>query len=131
MKKLFYTLFILLIVIGLASCSKDKDPVDVTVEIVSETLVSRHIEVHVIIPIELSSMAELYEIALSISSQTYEKHFDTIATDRYTMTIVLYHSSAEYTSETPSYGQITFVINDSISTPGLQVDQNSLMFYTE
>lgn len=128
MKKIFYIIFVLLISVGLASCSKDKDPVDLTVDVVSETVVSNHIEVHVVVPIELSSMAELYEIALSISSQTYEKYFDTIETNRYMLTIVLYQSSAEFTSNTPSYGQITFVINDSISTPGLQIDQNDLIF---
>ncbi len=128
MKKLFYTLFIFLIVISLASCSKVQDPVDVTVEVVSETLVSNQIQLHVVVPNDLSSMTELYEIALSIGSQTYEKHFDTISTDRYVMTIVLYQSSAEYTSETPSYGQIVFVINDTISTPGLQINQNGLIF---
>jgi len=128
MKKIFYIIFVLLISVGLASCSKDKDPVDLIVDVVSETVVSNHIEVHVVVPIELSSMAELYEIALSISSQTYEKYFDTIETNRYMLTIVLYQSSAEFTSNTPSYGQITFVINDSISTPGLQIDQNDLIF---
>jgi len=129
MRKILYTLFILLAAIGLASCSdKVVDPVDVTVQVMSETMVSNQIEVHVVVPIDLSSMTELYEIALSISSQTYEKHFDAIGTDRYIMTIVLYQSSADYTSETASYGQIVFVINDSITSPGLSIGQNSLIF---
>ncbi len=129
MRKLLYSLFIFLTVIGLSSCkAKIIDPIDVTVEVVSETLVSHQIEVHVVIPIDLASMDELYEIALSISSQTYEKHFHTIGTDRYMMTIVLYQSTADYTSKTPSYGQILFIINDSVTSPGLSIGQNDLIF---
>ena len=129
MRKLLYALFIFLTVIGLSSCkAKVVDPVDLTVDVVSETLVSHQIELHVVIPIDLASMDELNEIALSIGSQTYEKYFDTIGTDRYMMTIILYQSTADYTSKAPSYGQILFIINDSITSPGLSIGQNDLIF---
>ncbi|MCF7930347.1 MAG: hypothetical protein K9L02_02430 [Acholeplasmataceae bacterium] len=128
MKKLLYALFISFIVIGLASCSKDKEPIDITVEVVSEIIVSNHIEVHVVVPVEITSIDELYEIALSIASQTYEKHFEMIETNRYMMKIVLYSSSADYAIEAPSYGQILFIINDTVTSPGLTIGQNDLIF---
>ncbi|MFH1693934.1 MAG: hypothetical protein ABH890_06600 [Bacillota bacterium] len=128
MRKLLYLLFLFLLVISLASCKKDVEPIDVTVEVVSEVIISNQIEVHVVVPIELSSMAELYEITLNVASQTYEKHFEMIGTDQYTMTLMLYQSSAEYASDNASYGQFEFLINSSITTPGLSLGADDLIF---
>ena len=127
MKKLFYILFIVLVSVSLASC-KDKEPVDVTVEVVSETVVSNQIQIHVVVPIELASMDELYEIAMNVASQSYEKHFDTIGTDDYEMHLMFYKTSADYTSKTMTYGQLDFDINATLENPGLTISQNSLVF---
>ena len=127
MKKLFYILFIVLVSISLASC-KDKEAVDITVEVVSEVVVSNQISLHVVVPIQLDSMEDLYEIAMNVASQTYEKHFEMIGTDDYEMHLMFYKTSEDYSSQTVSYGQLDFDINQSISNPGLSLNQDALIF---
>ncbi|PKK96558.1 MAG: hypothetical protein CVV58_05740 [Tenericutes bacterium HGW-Tenericutes-3] len=127
MKKIFYILFIVLVSISLASC-KDKEAVDITVEVVSEVVVSNQISLHVVVPIQLDSMEDLYEIAMNVASQTYEKHFEMIGTDDYEMHLMFYKTSQDYSSQTVSYGQLDFDINQSISNPGLSLNQDALIF---
>ncbi|MCR3906889.1 MAG: hypothetical protein NUK62_07710 [Tenericutes bacterium] len=128
MKKLIILLFIVITTFGLASCKGSDEPVDLTIQIAQETYIDNHIEVHIIVPIELKNMAELNEIAMNVASQKYEAYFDEIGTQAHTLMIYVYASNAEFTANTPSYGSLSFDINKDVTSPGLSVLQNGLIF---
>lgn len=129
MKKLFYTMIIFFLSVGLIACKPGVEPKiaeDLTISIASETIVANKIEVHIIIPIELKSIDDLAEIMMNVASQTYEKHFDAINTKKHSMRLYFYSSVADYENNTPVYGNAEFVINKSLTEPGLELVNNSL-----
>ncbi len=124
MRKINYFILLLLVVLTFVGCSKNGDAVDVN--IAQETVTFHHIELHVVVPFTIESMAELDELAYSIASQTYERHFDAIGTETYTLDIYLYDSQANYDGASITYGSITFMINETLTSPGLTVSTNHL-----
>ncbi|MBN2300158.1 MAG: hypothetical protein JXC31_03110 [Acholeplasmataceae bacterium] len=128
MKKTIYLSLLLLMIFGLASCKKGVEAGDITVQVVSEIIETDSIDVHLVIPVELNTEAELYEIVMNVASQTYEKYFDTIGSSTYSLIIHCYATSAEYDANTQSYGQLSMMINETITNPGLTLDQNDLTF---
>ena len=130
MKKLLGILFLFTLIFGLISCKPDEtvivDPEDITVEIQEETVVGEMITVHVVIGVEIETLDEILEITLSIASQTYEKHFDMINGESYTLSVYLYLNEADYTANNNSYGYHTFNINTSLENPGLSLGTNAL-----
>ena len=125
MRKFSYFLLVMALVITLIGCGKTGNEVDVTVA--QETVTFHHIELHVIIPFELESMAALEEVVTSIASQTYERHFDEIGTETYALDIHLYDSQSAFDSETTTYGSVTYTINESITAPGLSFTSGTLV----
>ena len=130
MKKTLGILFLFTLIFGLISCKPSPtevlDPEDITVEIQEETIVGEMIDVHVVIGVELETLDQLLEITLSIASQTYEKHFEMINGESYTLRVYLYHSEADFTANNNSYGYHTFNINTSLENPGLSLGTNAL-----
>lgn len=131
MKKIITLLFVLTIVLGLISCKPNDptvalEPEDITVEILSETIVGTNINVQVAITIEVETLDELLEITLSIASQIYEKHFEMIDGKFYTLSVYLYQSEADFISNVNSYGYHMFNINQSLENPGLSLGTNGL-----
>lgn len=105
MRKILYFSMMFLLILGLSSCKEAiEDPESITASVVSEIIAGESITIHVVLPISVSDAAEINEIILSIASQTYEKHFDRIGTDRYQLTVTIYESDAAYTAQT-SLGQ--------------------------
>jgi hypothetical protein len=121
MRKILYFSMMFLLILGLSSCKEAiEDPESITASVVSEIIAGESITIHVVLPISVSDAAEINEIILSIASQTYEKHFDRIGTDRYQLTVTIYESDAAYTAQT-SLGQQIFIINDNLEHPGLSI----------
>lgn len=127
MKKMIFTIAILFLSIGLMSCNKVKSE-DLTVSVVSEVVENETITVDVVVPIELTTMEQITEIAMNMASQTYEKYFDTIGNDSYMMHLSFYMSSTDYDNQNATYGYIEFSINASIQNPGLQVTDSQLTY---
>lgn len=127
MKKIIFTIAILFLTLGLMSCGKVKSE-DLTVSVVNETIENEMITVDVVVPIELTTAEQINEIAMNVASQTYEKYFDTIGSDTYTMKLSFYMSSTDYDNQSATYGYIVFSINQSIENPGLQVTENHLTY---
>ncbi len=128
MRKIISLFVLILSLFMLVGCG-DKTPeaMDIDVSIADEMMTSSTLTLHVIVPIELASVNELNEIMYSVASQRYEHHFETIGMDRYTLTIYVYSSQSQVDAETNDYGMISFTINESMTNPGLSLDQNDLM----
>lgn len=130
MRKIITIVILFVLIIGLISCKPSVptvvDPEDITVEIQEETVVGEMISVHVVVGVELETLDELLEITLSIASQTYEKHFDMINGESFTLTVYLYLNEADFTANNASYGYHVFDINESLENPGLSLGTNAL-----
>jgi hypothetical protein len=129
MKKLFSILLIVVSMLILSSCvseeTKTEYPIDLEVTIISEVTDEVNIIVNVLVPIELSSLDDLLEITLNIASQTYERHFNMIGSKQYTLRINLFKSISSL-DQIPTYGYHEFLINASLTSPGLSLSTNGL-----
>jgi hypothetical protein len=122
MKKILFLSTILLLALGLASCKdKVRDPEAITAYIVNETVLIKQITVHVVVPVTTTDVNDITEIVFNIGSQIYEKHFVTIGTDRYTLTVYIYRSEALYEIDS-FFGYQEFKINKDLEHPGLSYD---------
>jgi hypothetical protein len=129
MKKLFSILLIVVSMLILSSCvseeTKTEYPIDLEVTIISEVTDEVNIIVNVLVPIELSNLDDLLEITLNIASQTYERHFNMIGSKQYTLRINLFKSISSL-DQIPAYGYHEFLINASLTSPGLSLSTNGL-----
>ena len=123
MKKFLMILILTVTLFSLFACQGTKD---VEVTIANESITAGNIVVDVIVTEEFETVDQIKEIAYNISSQVYEKNFDTIGSSSYTLTINLYDSESSVTSKTMTYGSIIFDINKSLESPGLSLNQNLL-----
>jgi hypothetical protein len=130
MRKITTLLFLITLIFGLISCKPEEttiiEPEDITVEIQDETVVGMMINVHAVVGVEIETLDELLEITLSIASQTYEKHFDMIDGQSFTLRVYLYATEAHFTANNNSYGNHSFSINESLENPGLSLGTNAL-----
>ena len=125
MKKIYGILFIFALIFTLIGCTNNEVE-DVEITIKNEEILSDKINIDVVVPNKIKTIEEIEEIAYNIASQIYEKHFDSIGTSTYLLTINLYDSSSSYDSKDMTYGMITFDINKSLEQPGLSLNTNSL-----
>lgn len=127
MRKITYLLMVMIFTIALVSCKPtDEGPIDLELSVINYTIIEQVIDVHVIVPIEITDVEDLLDIALHMASITYDQHFDEIGTASYELNIRLYASSSDYTSGNATYGYHQFLINQSISSPGLSLGTNGL-----
>lgn len=125
MKKIYGILFIFALIFTLIGCTNNEVE-DVEITIKNEEIFSDKINIDVVVPNKIKTIEEIEEIAYNIASQVYEKHFESIGTSTYLLTINLYDSSSSYDSKDMTYGMITFDINKSLEQPGLSLNTNSL-----
>ncbi len=128
MKKLSFFLVLLISTFTLVACQSA--PIiqsgDVKVQIADEFMTSNTLDVHAVIPYGFESIDDLYEVALSVVSMSYEKHFESIGITNYTMTIYFYQSLDHYEKVNASYGTMVFDINKDLNSPGLSLRTNGL-----
>ncbi len=124
MRKYISIFIIMALFIGLVGCNRG--PKDLEITIVNEVVASKEILVDAIVPNNIKTIDELEEIAYNIVSQVYEKHFETIGSSTYVLTLNLYQSQQDYDGGNKTYGTIKFDINKSITLPGLQLNTNNL-----
>lgn len=123
MKKFLMILILTVTLFSLFACQGTKD---VEVTIANESITAGNIVVDVIVTEKFETVDQIKEIAYNISSQVYEKNFDTIGSSSYTLTINLYDSESSVTNQIITYGSIIFDINQSLESPGLSLNQNLL-----
>lgn len=128
MRKLSIMTLMLIATLTLIGCQSG--PVvtdgDIKVQIADEAISTSTLEIHAIIPYNFESVDDLYEVALTVISQSYEKHFDAIGTQTYTMTVYFYQSIDHYDRANASYGTMVFDINKDLDHPGLTLKTNDL-----
>lgn len=128
MRKLTLVMILMIATFTLYAC--DKGPVvtsgDIKVQIADEFITDDTLEIHAVIPYSFESLDDLHEVALTVISQSYEKHFDQIGTSTYTMTIYFYKSADDFDSDKATYGTMVFDINKDVENPGLTLKTNSL-----
>jgi hypothetical protein len=129
MKKTFSLMILFVLMMIISACNNETTeilyPIDLEVSIISETTDEVSITVNVLVPIELTDLDDLLEITLNIASQTYERHFDMIGSNSYTLRINLYKSVSSI-EQLPQYGYHEFLINSSMTSPGLSLSTNGL-----
>lgn len=128
MRKL--TLMIVLMIATFTLFACDKGPVttsgDIKVQITDEIITSNTLEIHAVIPYNFESLDDLHEVALTVISESYEKHFNQIGTSSYTMTIYFYKSLNDFDSNKATYGTMVFDINKDVENPGLTLKTDAL-----
>jgi len=128
MRKLSIITLMLIATLTLIGCQKD--PVvtkgDIKVQIADEAISTSTLEIHAIIPYNFESVDDLYEVALTVISKSYEKHFDAIGSETYTMTIYFYKSVDDFDQDKPTFGTMVFDINKDLDHPGLTLKTNDL-----
>jgi len=128
MKKISTYIFLILTILLLSSCNKTTEedyPIDLEVTVLSEITDESNITINVLVPITVNSLDDLLEITLNIASQTYERHFQMIGSNSYQLRINLF-KDASSVNQTPEYGYHVFIINQSITNPGLTLSTNGL-----
>lgn len=123
MKKIITLSMIVVSMLLLASCSRAQE---IEVTIANETFTQNEIQVDVIVSENFETIAQVEEIAYQIASQIYEKHFETIGTSSYSMSINLYDSESSLSNEDITYGSLIFDINKKLESPGLSLYRNLL-----
>jgi predicted small secreted protein len=125
MKKAITIIMVLAALIVLVGCNgSEGDTLDVNV--MNERLVFQTIDVHVVIPEPITDMDALVEITTDIARQSYQKNFSTIGTESYTLTVYLYEDEDDYADEDVTYGYHTFLINKSVTEPGMSSGEDHL-----
>lgn len=109
---------VLAALIALVGCNgSEGDTFDVNV--INERLGFQTIDVHAVVPEPITDMDALLEITNDIARQSYQKNFSTIGTESYTLTVYLYENEDDYDDEVVTYGYHTFLINKSVTEPGI------------
>jgi predicted small secreted protein len=125
MKKAITIIMVLAALIVLVGCNgSEGDTLDVNV--MNERLGFQTIDVHVVIPEPITDMDALVEITNDIARQSYQKNFSTIGTESYTLTVYLYEDEDDYADEDVTYGYHTFLINKSVTEPGISPGEDHL-----
>jgi predicted small secreted protein len=125
MKKAITIIMVLAALIVLVGCNgSEGDTLDVNV--MNERLGFQTIDVHVVIPEPITDMDALVEITNDIARQSYQKNFSTIGTESYTLTVYLYEDEDDYADEDVTYGYHTFLINKSVTEPGMSSGEDHL-----
>jgi predicted small secreted protein len=125
MKKAITIIMVLAALIVLVGCNgSEGDTLDVNV--MNERLGFQTIDVHVVIPEPITDMDALVEITTDIARQSYQKNFSTIGTQSYTLTVYLYEHEDDYADEDVTYGYHTFLINKSVTEPGISPGEDHL-----
>ncbi len=116
---------VLAALIALVGCNgSEGDTLDVNV--MNERLGFRTIDVHVVISEPITDMDALLEITNDIARQSYQKNFSTIGTEFYTLTVYLYETEDDYEDEDVTYGYHTYLINKSVTEPGIDSGDDNL-----
>lgn len=125
MKKAITIIMVLAALIALVGCNgSEGDTLDVNV--MNERLGFRTIDVHVVISEPITDMDALLEITNDIARQSYQKNFSTIGTESYTLTVYLYENEDDYEDENVTYGYHTYLINKSVTEPGMYTGDDNL-----
>ncbi len=126
MRKSIFTLLFLVITLLLVGCQNDPEPKDIVV-IASQSLTDVSLQADVVIN-DATSLAELNEIALNVASQIYEENFAEIGAKKMTFTLRFYASEDDFEANQITYGTLTFDINLSVTSPGLSLKTNALIY---
>jgi UDP-2,3-diacylglucosamine pyrophosphatase LpxH len=124
MKNILRLSLVLLLMLTLFACKPDNEEItyqDITIEIASETITFNSIDVRVHFTQEIDHEDELYEIALFVAGHIYEKHLESMRSNRYILTIRL-HDGSTLSGINTAYGHVVFMVNRSVTEPGLSLE---------
>jgi len=123
MKNILRLSLMALLMLTLFACKPGNEEItyqDITIEIASETVTFNSIDVRVNFTQEIKNEDELYEIALFVAGHIYEKHIETMRSNRYTLTIRL-HDGSTLSGINTAYGHVIYTVNLSVTEPGLSL----------
>jgi hypothetical protein len=126
MKKLLYILVLMMLFFGISACKDDiADPIDIEVEVLSETFTFDQIVVHVLISYNFEDINDLNDVVQTIAGETYLDYFVQIDGKRFTMTVYVYNSQSDFDTLNATRGYHTFDVN-RVNSPGLSPGINAL-----
>ena len=127
MRKLVAMLSLTLIAFAFAGCSLPyASEGDLSLDILEETIQNQTMTIHVHTPYRFRSSEDLYEVALTTASLTYEKHFERFEDHAYILHFRFYASEKDYQNGVVTYGTLSFDVNRDTLNPGLSIRSNNL-----